>query len=61
LVIAGSEAGSRWQSELAYKKATGPKELFIVKGATHMTLYDIPQYVDPATQKLTMFFNKFLY
>lgn len=58
LVIAGSEAGSRWQSEMAYKKATGPKELFIVKGATHMAMYDIPQYVDQAMEKITVFFNK---
>lgn len=61
LLIAGSEAGSRWQSEMAYKKATGPRELFIVKGATHMTMYDVPQDVQQAMEKLTVFFNKNLY
>jgi fermentation-respiration switch protein FrsA (DUF1100 family) len=40
LVIAGSEAGSLWHSRELYAKAAGPKELFIVDGATHMDLYD---------------------
>jgi hypothetical protein len=39
LVIAGSEAGSLWHSQELYAKAAGPKELFIIDGATHMDLY----------------------
>lgn len=57
LMIAGSEAGSRWQSEELVAKAAGPKELFIVKGATHMTLYDKPADVDQAVAKLSTFFS----
>lgn len=59
LIIAGSEAGSLWQSqELNQIAASKNKELVIVKGATHMDLYDIPQYVDPAAQKISEFFGK---
>jgi len=38
--------------------SNGPKELFWVEGATHMSLYDIPAYVGPAVTKLTEFFAK---
>ena len=58
LFVAGTEAGSRWQSEMAYEKATGPKEMFLVNGATHMDLYDIPQYVDQAVDRMEQFFRK---
>jgi fermentation-respiration switch protein FrsA (DUF1100 family) len=40
LVIAGEEAGSLLHSEELYAKARGPKELFLIKGAAHMDLYD---------------------
>ena len=56
LLIAGSNAGSRWQSERAYKLANGPKELFIVDGGTHMSLYD--RDAGKAMPKLTEFFGK---
>lgn len=59
LLIAGSEAGSLWHSqELNQKAASKDKELFIVKGATHMDLYDIPKYVDQAVGKMRAFFEK---
>lgn len=58
LLIAGSEAGSLWHSqELIEKAASKDKELFIIKGATHMDLYDGKQYVPQVTKKLTEFFN----
>ena len=56
LMIAGSNAGSRWQSERAVELAKGPKELFIVDGASHMSLYD--KDVPKAMPKLTEFFGK---
>ena len=40
LMVAGSEADSLWHSRELQAKAAGPKELFIVNGATHMDLYD---------------------
>jgi fermentation-respiration switch protein FrsA (DUF1100 family) len=38
LIIAGSEAGSLWQSKEVHAQAPGPKELFIIEGAGHMDL-----------------------
>jgi len=59
LVIAGSEAGSLWHSHELHAKAAGPKELFIVDGATHMDLYD-GAGVTVAMEKLTPFFKRSL-
>ena len=59
LVIAGSEAGSLWHSEELHAKAAGPKELFIVKGATHMDLYD-GERVPEVVGKLSPFFKRHL-
>ena len=56
LMITGSDAGSRWQSERAVKLATGQKELFIIDGGTHMSLYD--RDVVKAMPKITEFFSK---
>ena len=56
LMIAGSDAGSKWQSERAIKLATGQKELFIIEGGTHMSLYD--KDVVKAMPKITEFFGK---
>jgi fermentation-respiration switch protein FrsA (DUF1100 family) len=39
MIVAGSEAGSLWHSKELHAKAAGPKELFIVDGATHMQLF----------------------
>lgn len=58
LLIAGSDAGSLWQSKLAYELAGEKKELVVVKGATHMTLYDQADHVDQAVKKLASFFRK---
>ncbi|MGB8191679.1 MAG: alpha/beta hydrolase [Chitinophagaceae bacterium] len=59
LLVAGSEAGSLWHSqELIQKAASKNKELFIIKDATHMDLYDGKQYVPQVTTKLTEFFGK---
>ncbi len=57
LVIVGSKAGSRWQSEQAYKRITSPKELVVIDGATHMDLYDIPKYVKQVSEKMGTFFG----
>jgi hypothetical protein len=54
--VAGSEAESLWHSQELYAKAHGPKELFIVEGATHMALYDYR--VDLVVTKLAPFFTR---
>lgn len=56
LLIAGSDAGSLWQSQKVYKLKKGAKDLYIVKGGTHMSLYD--KDVNMAVPKLTDFFSK---
>ncbi|SEN13715.1 hypothetical protein SAMN05444354_13185 [Stigmatella aurantiaca] len=57
LVVAGSEAGSLWHSRDLFAKKKGDKELFVIKGATHMDLY-AGEHVDQALQKLTPFYKQ---
>jgi fermentation-respiration switch protein FrsA (DUF1100 family) len=61
LMIAGSKADSYYMTEDAFKKATGTdeKELFLIKGATHIQTYYVPEYVNQAMNKLNEFFGKF--
>ena len=60
LVIAGSKADTRFWSEDVMEKAKDPKELYIVEGATHIDMYDRPQFVTPAISKLADFFGRYL-
>ena len=60
LAIAGTKALTLGLSETAFKRANEPKELFKVQGATHVGLYDIDEYVDPAVNKLSLFYTKYL-
>jgi fermentation-respiration switch protein FrsA (DUF1100 family) len=57
LLIAGSNADTKIFSEQAYELSNGPKELFVIEGATHIALYDVPEYVDQAVAKLASFFG----
>lgn len=60
LMIAGSRADSGYMSDDAFAKATGTtaKELFKIKGATHIQTYWVPQYVDASMGKLTPFYGR---
>lgn len=58
LLIAGEKAHSRYFSEDAHKAATGPKELLIIPGASHVDLYDKLDVIP--FDKLTSFFNEHL-
>ncbi|MDV5170711.1 alpha/beta hydrolase [Photobacterium rosenbergii] len=61
LAIAGSKAGSKWMSDdLIVRAASENKTLYVVDGANHMSLYDVPQYVDEAVAQLASFFNETL-
>jgi fermentation-respiration switch protein FrsA (DUF1100 family) len=60
LVIAGSKADTLFWSQEVYRRAKDPKELHIVEGATHIDLYDRPQFVTPAVEKLAAFFGRCL-
>lgn len=57
LLIAGSKADTKVFSDQAYELSDGPKELLVVEGATHIALYDVPQYVDQAVTKMVEFFK----
>ncbi|UXI02592.1 alpha/beta hydrolase [Photobacterium sp. TY1-4] len=57
-VIAGSEAGSKWMSDDMFARAASKdKQFHVVEGANHMSLYDVPQYVDEAVSVLAPFFQ----
>lgn len=62
LMIAGSEADTRYMSEDALPKATGAdeRELFLIEGARHIETYWVDAYVDQAIAKLTDFYGKHL-
>ncbi len=58
LFIMGDKASSVYFSEEAYAKAAKPKELYIIKNATHTDLYDNPAFMKDSIQKLKDFFEK---
>lgn len=58
LFITGDHAHSRIFSEHAFKKASEPKELYIVPGAGHVDLYDRVNLIP--WDKLTAFFSQHL-
>ena len=55
LLIHGEKAHSRYFSETAYKAAAEPKELLIIKGASHVDLYDQINFIP--FDKMTHFFK----
>ncbi len=55
LFITGDQAHSKEFSEEAYRLAAEPKELFIVRGAGHVDLYDRVSLIP--FDKLTAFFR----
>lgn len=58
LLVAGETAHSRYFSEDAYKMAAEPRELYIVKGAGHVDLYDRVNLIP--FDKLASFFQQHL-
>lgn len=58
LFVVGDKAASRHYTDEAYELAKQPKELYVVKGATRIDLYDRTEVI-PWT-KLTSFFNQYL-
>lgn len=60
LMIAGDKADTLYMTENAFPLATNAKEkeLFLIKGATHIETYWKPEYVSQAIEKLTYFYGK---
>lgn len=62
LMISGEKSDTHYMTQAVFENATGThdKELFIIKGATHIETYWKPEYVDQIVQKLTSFYQKHL-
>ncbi|GAB3276009.1 alpha/beta hydrolase [Kineosporia babensis] len=58
LMIIGSEAHTGYLSRRAIEMAGEPKELFVIDGATHYSLYDQDEHVTPAVARMVEFFSK---
>lgn len=59
MVVAGSEAGSKWMSDDLYARAASKdKQFHVVEGSNHMQLYDGEAQVNEAVSKLAPFFNE---
>ncbi len=56
LLVQGTEAVTKHMGTLAFADAREPKELHWVDGASHVDLYDKPEFVGPVVEKLTAFF-----
>lgn len=61
LCVVGDQAGSKWMSDDLIARAAGDdKQMHVVKGANHMSLYDQAEYVDEAVSALLPFFERTL-
>ncbi|GAB6899354.1 alpha/beta hydrolase [Kineosporia succinea] len=60
LMIIGSDAHTGYLSRLAIERAGEPKELFVIEGATHYSLYDQDADVTRAVARMAEFFGKAL-
>lgn len=60
LQVIGERAVTAWMAVEAHQRATGPKELHWITGASHVDLYDKPEYILPAIDKLTAYFTHHL-
>ena len=59
LVIAGSEAGSKWMSDdLFARAASKDKKFHVVTGSNHMQLYDGEPQIAEAVSQLAPFFDR---
>lgn len=56
LSILGRRAVTAWMGVEAFQRHTGPKRIVWVEGASHVDLYDKPEFVDPAVKELDAFY-----
>lgn len=57
-IVVGSQAGSKWMSDdLLARAASGDKQMHVIDGANHMSLYDKQPYVNEAVEVLAKFFQ----
>ena len=60
LMIIGSDANTAYMSREAIARAAEPKELFVIDGGTHISLYDTDEHVTAAVARLAGFFGRHL-
>ena len=60
MLIARDKADTLPFSQAAYDADNGPKELYLVKGAPHVDMYDKEPFVSEAVIKLSDFFNQII-
>lgn len=58
LGIYGETAGTGPLTQAFFEAASEPKELFVVEGASHVSLYDVDVDVDRAVTRMDAFFRK---
>ena len=58
LFIVGSRADTLYFTEDAYRRAREPKKIHVVEGASHVDLYDKPEYVTQVVEALKEFFAR---
>lgn len=61
LIISGEKSDTIGFSQAAYNASNGPKELYLVKGAGHVDMYDKEPYVSEAVDKMADFFSQNLH
>lgn len=59
-MVSGSKAGSLWQAEQLLPRVNSPKELAVIDGAGHVSLYGVPEYVDQVRARLSPLFTKYV-
>ncbi|MBR1396151.1 MAG: alpha/beta hydrolase [Selenomonadaceae bacterium] len=60
LIIAGTEANTKYFAEETFNKAEGEKTLHWIQGATHIQLYYVKKYVLEAIAELNKFYGDHL-
>ncbi len=58
LFIVGTKANTKYFSEEAFNKASKPKNIYWIDGATHIQLYYVKKYVLEAVNELENFYHK---
>ncbi len=56
----GTEAYTYDNTMSFYEQVNGPKEKYVVQGAGHFELYWMPEYVNPISEKIDIFFRKYV-
>lgn len=60
LMIIGAEANTAYFSREAVANAAEPKELLVIDGGTHISMYHRDEHVTPAVARLTAFYGEHL-